>query len=246
MSEKFLSPYVIDRTYLTYSNNFYLPWDHVALQRHFTPRPTTLFHFKSVWTNGIVKTRPIVDTERVYSYNHETDESTFKYTQQKIRLVHLYDQRVIDYLSRYVIIEVSFCDGSMNYISYKDQFEIDKHFFYVAKSAQDGSYIGTLEEALFKIRAGVTHFYKADESHNVASIGYAPLKGEWHGWSHRAWTSFKIGHVIKKGSCCAQSGWTDEYLEEHPEENKSLPVGFVAQTIDDCKKCAIAFAESVG
>ena len=65
MNEIFLSPYIIDRTYLTYSNNFYLPWDHVALKRHFTPRPTTMFHFKSVWTNGIVKTRPIEETERV-------------------------------------------------------------------------------------------------------------------------------------------------------------------------------------
>ena len=245
MNEIFLSPYIIDRTYLTYSNNFYLPWDHVALKRHFTPRPTTMFHFKSVWTNGIVKTRPIEETEKVYYYDHDKDESIFKYTQKKIKKIHLYNQKAIDFLSKYVVIEYSLLDGDNKTRPYKEQFEINRHFYYVARSAQDGSYIGTLDETLHKINAGVTQFYKIEEHCNVASIGYAPFRGEWHGWSHRAWTKFKIGHIVKKGSCCTTSRWTDEYLEEHPEEDKSLPVGFVAKTLDDCKRCAIAFAESV-
>lgn len=246
IEKEWRSPYCIEKTYLTYSNNFYLPWNHVALGRIFTPKPITTFHFKALWRNGIIVTRPILEREKVYHWDSETDTSTFKYTRDNIRQVPVYNQKVIDFISKHVVIGYSLLDGSGDILPYKDQFEIDRHFFYVAKSAQDGSYIGDLSEVLNKICAGVTHFYKADDGSNVASIGYAPYKGEWHGWSHRAWSKFKIGHVVKKGSCCTSSGWTDEYLEEHPEKNKSLPVGFVAKTLDDCKKCAIAFAESVG
>ena len=54
-----------------------------------------------------------------------------------------------------------------------------------------------------------------------------------------------IREVVKEGDCCASSGWTEEYLREHPEEDKSLPVGFKAKTLEDAKKMATAFAESV-
>ena len=79
---------------------------------------------------------------------------------------------------------------------------------------------------------------------NVCSIGYSFFFKKWYGWSHRAICGFKIGDVVKKGDCCASSGWTDEYLKDHPDEN-ILPVGFVAKTEEDCKKMAIAFASSV-
>jgi len=68
--------------------------------------------------------------------------------------------------------------------------------------------------------------------------------GKWYGWSHRAIYGFKIGDIVKKGDCCASSGWTDEYLKDHPDENV-LPVGFIAKTEEDCKRMAIAFASSV-
>lgn len=42
------------------------------------------------------------------------------------------------------------------------------------------------------------------------------------------------------------SGWTEDYLIAHPEDDISLPVGFTAKTIDDAKQMAMAFAESVG
>lgn len=80
---------------------------------------------------------------------------------------------------------------------------------------------------------------------DVCCIGFSEKEQKWYGWSHRAMCGFKIGDVVKKGDCTAESGWTDEYLKEHPEEDLSLPVGFVAQNLDDCKKMAIAFAESV-
>ena len=86
---------------------------------------------------------------------------------------------------------------------------------------------------------------KASPFHNVCSIGYCPKENKWYGWSHRAIFGFGVGSVVKEGDCTASSGWTDEYLAEHPEENKALPVGFTAQTLEDAKCMAVAFAESV-
>ena len=37
----------------------------------------------------------------------------------------------------------------------------------------------------------------------------------------------------------------DGYYIGSREENKALPIGFKTKTLDDCKKMAIAFAESV-
>ena len=50
---------------------------------------------------------------------------------------------------------------------------------------------------------------------------------------------------MKEGESCTHSGWTEEYILEHPEKNMSVPVGFECKTLEDCKKCAMAFAESV-
>lgn len=82
--------------------------------------------------------------------------------------------------------------------------------------------------------------------HQPCSIGFCEKKGKWYGWSHRAIFGFGIGDTVKEGDCCAVSGWTEDYLLEHPEEDLSLPVGFEAKTIEDAKRMAIAFAESVG
>ena len=86
---------------------------------------------------------------------------------------------------------------------------------------------------------------KADPSHNVCSIGFCALQQKWYGWSHRAFCGFGIGDIVKEGHCTASSGWTDEWLQEHPEDDLSLPIGFVAQDSVDAKRMAIAFAESV-
>jgi len=85
----------------------------------------------------------------------------------------------------------------------------------------------------------------AHPDHKTCSIGFSEKTQKWYGWSHRAICGFKIGDVVKEGDCCTSSGWTDEYLKEHPEANNSLPVGFKAETLEDCKKMAIAFAQSV-
>ncbi len=57
---------------------------------------------------------------------------------------------------------------------------------------------------------------------------------------------FGIGDVVKEGDCTNSSGWTEEYLIQHPECSLALPVGFEAKTLKDAKRMAIAFAESVG
>jgi len=81
--------------------------------------------------------------------------------------------------------------------------------------------------------------------HNVCSIGFSQTEQKWYGWSHRAIYGFSVGDEVKEGDCCAVSGWVEDYLEEHPEEDKSLPIGFKAETLEDAKKMAVAFAESV-
>lgn len=84
-----------------------------------------------------------------------------------------------------------------------------------------------------------------NDGDRICSIGFSEREQKWYGWSHRAIYGFSIGDVVKKGDCTSMSGWTDEWLEEHPEQDVSLPVGFTAGTLEDAKKMAIAFAESV-
>lgn len=79
----------------------------------------------------------------------------------------------------------------------------------------------------------------------VASIGFSEKEQKWYGWSHRAIYGFGIGYIAKDGDSCTTSGWTDDYLKEHPERDLSVPVGFEVKTLEDAKKVAIAFAESV-
>ena len=105
-----------------------------------------------------------------------------------------------------------------------------------------GKYIGDMEsfETLI-IKRKI--FPETFDDNNVCSIGKSE-DGKWYGWSHRAIYGFKIGDTVKDGDCCATSGWTDEYLKDHPDD-KPLPVGFEAKTEEDCKKMAIAFASNV-
>ena len=73
----------------------------------------------------------------------------------------------------------------------------------------------------------------------------APAQNKWYGWSHRALYGFGIGDEVHEGDLTNMSGFTDEYLSEHPEEDLSLPVGFVAKNLNDAKRMAIAFADAV-
>ena len=110
--------------------------------------------------------------------------------------------------------------------------------------AEDGGYVGSVENAVKYFKKGILP-EKSLPTHDVCSIGKSLIDGKWYGWSHRAMYGFKIGDKVKEGSCCAESGFIPEYIAEHPEEDRSLPIGFEAKTEEDTKKMAIAFADSV-
>ena len=86
---------------------------------------------------------------------------------------------------------------------------------------------------------------KSNPEYSICSIGFCEKEQKWYGWSHRAIYGFGIGDVVKEGDCTNSSGWTQEYLDEHSEEDLSLPVGFKAKDMAGAKRMAIAFAESV-
>lgn len=112
-------------------------------------------------------------------------------------------------------------------------------------SAIDGGYIGADNDVLnLIVKRGIAP--ERGGNHNVCCIGFSERDKKWFGWSHRAIYGFGIGYIAEKGSLPTTSGFTDEYLAEHPEEDQSIPVGFECKTLDDCKRVAIAFAESVG
>lgn len=80
----------------------------------------------------------------------------------------------------------------------------------------------------------------------TCSIGFSERDQKWYGWSHRAICGFTIGDTVdSEDHLCACSGWTDEYLVDHPEQDLRLPVGFAAKSLNDCKRMAIVFADSV-
>lgn len=108
-----------------------------------------------------------------------------------------------------------------------------------------GDYIGSPKDAFFLCRTkGIKPEIRMPDS-GGCSIGFCEREQKWYGWSHRAIHGFGVGDSVKEGDCCAISGWTDEYLAEHPEEDSSLPIGFVAKTLDDARTMACAFSESV-
>ena len=109
----------------------------------------------------------------------------------------------------------------------------------------NGDYIGNSRVAYRLCRVLGIVPEKSKPSHCVCSIGFSQSLKKWFGWSHRAIFGFEIGDTVKEGDCAASSGWTEEYLKDHPEENNALPVGFTAKTLEDAKKMAIAFAGSV-
>lgn len=113
-----------------------------------------------------------------------------------------------------------------------------------AFSLKDGGYIGLEDDAKRLEERGIVPELR-EPDHGTCSIGFCEKEQKWYGWSHRAMCGFGIGDVVKDGDCAATSGWTDEYLEQHPEADTRLPVGFKAETLEDAKRIAIAFADCV-
>jgi hypothetical protein len=93
----------------------------------------------------------------------------------------------------------------------------------------DGAYIGSPEWAheLVVVR-GITPELNRP-NHRVVSVGFAEAEQKWYGWSHRAIFGFGIGDSVSEGDVIAES----------------LPVGYVARTLDDARQMAAALAEGV-
>ena len=110
---------------------------------------------------------------------------------------------------------------------------------------QEGAYIGRSEFA-YRLwhRFGIRPELRTPHS-GCCSIGFSERNQKWYGWSHRAICGFAVGDEVKEGDCTNSSGWTDEYLAEHPEADGALPVGFKATSLEDARRMAVAFAEAV-
>jgi len=81
----------------------------------------------------------------------------------------------------------------------------------------------------------------------TACIGFSPKTQKWYGWSHRAIYGFAIGDSVEEGDVTTTTGFTEEYEKAFPIKafKHVLSVGFKAETLDDAKRMAIAFAASV-
>lgn len=122
--------------------------------------------------------------------------------------------------------------------------ECTKFVYYI--SNVDGGYIGDEETYKFLVeKRGLVLIQKSNPDHETCSIGYSPSENKWYGWSHRATYGFTIGDKVEEGDITAISGLTDEYRIQHPEEDMSLPVGYIAKDLNGAKRMAIAFAEAV-
>lgn len=111
------------------------------------------------------------------------------------------------------------------------------------ESLVDGSYIGTTDVFNALKDKGIIYMEGIDGS-SVACIGLSE-DGKWYGWSQYTIHGFEIGDIVQEGDLTTTSGYTDDYVIQHPEDDKSLPVGFTAYTMNDAKRMAIAYASAV-
>ena len=136
-----------------------------------------------------------------------------------------------NYKAGYVVIK-GIVDGSEWGM---DDFEMSR------AETTSGDYIGDPKTAhMLCKKRGIKPQYR-DGQDNVCSIGFCEAEQKWYGWSHRAIYGFGVGDTVKEGDCTNSSGWV-----EGSHRDFSLPVGFTAKTLDDAKRMAIAFADSVG
>ena len=127
----------------------------------------------------------------------------------------------------------------------KQAFDSLPDFTYVVSTVDD-SYIGDEEFLEYLMGRDISYIRKSRKDHQTASIGFSPSEQKWYGWSHRAIYGFGVGDEVKEGDLTNTSGYVEEYIIQHPEEDRSLPVGFKAFTLNDAKRMAKAFADAVG
>lgn len=162
----------------------------------------------------------------------------------KLALVKVVYDKYNPFSPNYYKLDILALLGKQFEVKWEDTPDGGKHWHSVY-SKIDSGYIGRPEDAYRFAQQGLILIQKADPKHKVCSIGFHPDTKKWWGWSHRARYGFGVGDTVKEGDCCASSGWTEEYLKKHPEEDRSLPVGFEAKDLTDARRMAIAFAESV-
>lgn len=200
-----------------------------------TMTPIKGFIYPRLFLGGTFESRNIKPVKRIFRLGYRFQ--LYWVVRPEYNQGTVYKKECLEALTKYVDLETKKLDGGPN-----------EWYMTSCVSKQDGSYIGSPENAwMYIFRFGIESFYKAEPDNKVASIGFNPTEEKWYGWSHRAIYGFGVGHITEEGNCEASSGYTEEYLQEHPEErNKVIPAGFKCETLDDCKKVAIAFANSVG
>lgn len=79
---------------------------------------------------------------------------------------------------------------------------------------------------------------------SICTIGFSKDEQKWYGWSHRAMYGFGIGHVVEEGDV-ACSNYISGHNYDVSERPFCVPPGFIVKTLDDAKKVAIAFSDSI-
>lgn len=77
-----------------------------------------------------------------------------------------------------------------------------------------------------QIQTRLRHTRERDKSETPSQVGFNPKKKMWFGWSHRGYLGFAIG---------------DKFVTAFSEKKNNK----VCNTLEDCKKAASIFAESL-
>jgi len=131
-----------------------------------------------------------------------------------------------------------------------------------------GNYIGNQQTAKFLCEEKEIKPELKTQDSNICSIGFCEKEQQWYGWSCYGLSGFGIGSSVKKGDCafvpskediekeCEQNESEFETLRDgsimistKPDrDNFSVMPGhgeWTAKTLDDAKRMAIDFADSV-
>ncbi len=116
--------------------------------------------------------------------------------------------------------------------------------FYSAYT-KDGHYIGSTKLAhRLLVKRGIKPEL-ARPKKTICTIGFCEKEQKWYGWSHRGMCGFGIGDVVQEGDIIAYDPMYNLLVTGLDEADDSYPIDTVALTLDDCKKMAIVFADSV-
>lgn len=135
-------------------------------------------------------------------------------------------------------------DAVLSVRKYKVGYEIRTERYFVGDDEQEviiksaytipeGHYIGSSKDAHYLIVKRGIKPELSDTAHSVCSIGFCEREQKWAGWSHRAICHFGIGDRIFE-ECY---GDDDTLFTQHGR--------IVIETLDQAKRAAINFAESV-